>query len=125
MMREILDPHGPYLSILNKIFLASWVIAILTDPLFLYIPTLDEKLKCHKMDTNLKIVALVFRSVTDFSYILHITFQLLIGFLPKGYVDLKGKGFLKYALSRARKTNWTYILVDLLAVLPVPQVILI
>ncbi|PON96857.1 Voltage dependent potassium channel [Trema orientale] len=125
MMREILDQHGPYLSMLNTIFLASWVIAVLTDPLFLYIPTLKEDQKCLKMDTNLKNVALVFRSITDFFYILHITFQLLIGFMPKGYLDLKGKGFLKYALSRARKTNWSYILIDLLAVLPVPQLVIL
>ncbi|XP_062074905.1 cyclic nucleotide-gated ion channel 1-like [Humulus lupulus] len=73
------------------------------------------------MDSNLKIVALVFRSITDLFFILHITFQLLIGFMPKAHVDLKGKGFLKYALGRARKIKWSYILIDLPAVLPVPQ----
>ncbi|PON50121.1 Voltage dependent potassium channel [Parasponia andersonii] len=124
---QIMDPiiRDPYLPMLNKIFLTSWVIAVLTDPLFLYIPTLNEDKKCLRMDKNLKILALSLRSITDVFYVLHIIFQLLIGFIPKASVDLKGKGFVKYALARARTTRWSYILIDVLAVLPVPQVVIL
>ena len=76
------------------------------------------------MDKNLKILALSLSSITDVLYVLHIIFQLLIGFIPKASVDLKGKGFVKYALARARTIRWSYILIDVLAVLPVPQVLM-
>ena len=125
-MKEILDPREPYLPMLNKIFLTSWVIAVSIDPLFLYIPTLNEDKKCLRMDKNLKIVALVLRSITDVFYVIHIIFHLVIGFMPKTYVDLnelKKKGLVEYALARARTIRWRYILIDVLAVLPIPQVI--
>ena len=87
IMKEIADPRGPYLPMLNKLFLTSWVIAVITDPFFLYIPTLEQEKKCLRMDKKLEIVALVFRSITDFSYVLHILFQLLVGLTPKTYAE--------------------------------------
>ncbi|XP_024025758.1 cyclic nucleotide-gated ion channel 1 [Morus notabilis] len=125
IMKEILDLRGAYLQTLNKIFLTSWVIAVITDPFFLYIPTLNEEKKCLRMDKNLEIVALVLRSITDLSYILHIVFQLLVGFLPRNSGEWEENGFLKYALARARRFKWSYILIDVLAVLPVPQVVIL
>lgn len=40
-MKEILDPWGPYLPMWNTIFAISSVIAVSTDPLFLYTLVLD------------------------------------------------------------------------------------
>ncbi|GMN44433.1 hypothetical protein TIFTF001_013628 [Ficus carica] len=126
IMKEIADPRGPYLPLLNKLFLTSWVIAVITDPFFLYIPTLEQEKKCLRMDKKLEIVALVFRSITDFSYVLHILFQLLAGLTPKTYAEWNDKqGFLDYASKRAGKINWSYVILDVLAVLPVPQVIIL
>ncbi|GMN44437.1 hypothetical protein TIFTF001_013632 [Ficus carica] len=125
-MKEIVDPRGPYLPTLNKIFLTSWVIAVITDPFFLYIPTLNQEKKCLRMDKKLEIIALVFRSFTDLSYVLHILFQLFVGLTAKTSVKSnEKKGFLNYAFKRAENVNWSYILLDVLAVLPAPQVIIL
>lgn len=127
MMMKILDPKGEFYPMFSKIFLTSWVIAVITDPYFLYIPTLNEEKKCLRMDKKLAIVALVLRSTTDLSYILHIIFQLLVGFMPnsKNCKEWKENGFLKYTLARATTFNWSYFLIDVLAVLPIPQVVIL
>lgn len=115
------DPRRPYHTIF-AIFLISRTIAVLTDPLLLYIPTLNKDKKCLKMDKNLKVVSLLLRSITDVFCILHIIFQLFIGFRDKANEDVNDKGFLKYALARMRAIRWSYIITDVLAVLPIPQV---
>ncbi|XP_060675874.1 cyclic nucleotide-gated ion channel 1 [Ziziphus jujuba] len=75
-VKEFLDPKGPNPSTWNNIFLFSCVIAVSIDPLFFYIPLINEEKKCFGIDNKLKNVALVLRSVTDVSYILHIIFQI-------------------------------------------------
>ena len=57
------------------------VIAVSTDPLFLYVPILNEKKKCLEMDKELKIVALVLRSATDLYYVVRIIREIRDGFV--------------------------------------------
>jgi cyclic nucleotide gated channel len=40
--KKILDPLGPFLQRWNKIFVLTCVIAISLDPLFFYIPVVDD-----------------------------------------------------------------------------------
>ncbi|KAM5556193.1 hypothetical protein ABKV19_023864 [Rosa sericea] len=88
ILDQVLDPKGPILQkwvldlkgrILqnwNMIFAGSCVLAVLLDPLFLYIPILNDDMKCIGIDKNLKIVALVLRSFTDLIHIVKIIFQI-------------------------------------------------
>lgn len=88
----------------------SCVLAVLLDPLFLYIPFLNNDMKCIGLDKNLKIAAVVLRSFTDLIYIVEIIFQIYK--LKKCSIN-----------SVTAKDIWeSYILVDILAVLPIPQV---
>ncbi|PRQ56770.1 putative potassium channel, voltage-dependent, ERG [Rosa chinensis] len=51
-------------------------IAVSLDPLFFYIPTIDETNKCLSMDKKMRTTALVFRSLTDAHLVLHIKDQI-------------------------------------------------
>lgn len=120
--KKVLDPQGPFLQLWNKIFLLSCVLAVSIDPLFFYIPVVDRTRHCLDLDTTLEILACVFRSFFDAFYILHIVFQFRTGFIPASS-RVFGRGELvgdRSAISR--RYFRSYFFVDLLAILPLPQV---
>lgn len=120
--RKILDPQGAFLQRWNKIFVLLCVFAVSVDPLFLYIPVVDDEKKCLDLDGRLEIAASVLRSFTDAFYILHILFEFRTGFIaPSSRVF--GRGVLvDDPLAIARRYLSSYFLIDVLAILPVPQV---
>ncbi|KAF4380223.1 hypothetical protein F8388_024516 [Cannabis sativa] len=99
----------------SKIFLASCVIGVSIDPLFLYIPIVRDEGKCLDTDNNMKIIALVLRSLTDFAYVLHIIFRL------KDALTISKQ----HGQSIFHGLPWPYLLIDVLAILPIPQVVVL
>lgn len=122
--KKILDPQGPFLQKWNKIFVLSCIIAVSLDPLFFYIPVIDKLKKCLSLDEPLQITASVLRSFTDIFYLLHIIFQFRTGFIaPSSRVF--GRGVLvEDSWAIARRYLSSYFLIDILAVLPLPQVVI-
>ena len=120
--QKVLDPQGPFLQKWNKIFVLSCVIAVSLDPLFFYVPVIDDDKKCLGLDNKMEITASVLRSFTDIFYILHIVFQFRTGFIaPSSRVF--GRGVLvEDAWEIAKRYLSSYFLIDILAVLPLPQV---
>ncbi|KAL5539784.1 hypothetical protein UlMin_045850 [Ulmus minor] len=98
-----------------EIFLISCVIGVLIDPLFLYIPVINENNKCLRRDDKMEIIALVLRSITDFAYVMHIM------------VRLQSATKIAKALSTSILMGlpWSYLLLDILAILPIPQVVVL
>lgn len=121
--KKVLDPQGPFLQKWNKIFVLSCVMAVSVDPLFFYIPIVNRDKQCVDLDTKLEITASVLRSFTDIFYLLHIVFQFRTGFIaPSSRVF--GRGVLVEDLSAiAKRYLSSYFFIDILAVLPFPQVI--
>lgn len=121
--KKILDPQGPFLQKWNKIFVLSCVVAVSVDPLFFYVPVINRDKHCVALHSSLAITASVLRSFTDIFYILHIIFQFRTGFIaPPSRVF--GRGVLVEDLSAiARLYLSSYFFVDILAVLPLPQVL--
>jgi len=120
--KKVLDPQGSFLQKWNKIFVLSCVIAVSIDPLFFYIPVIDDSKKCLDMDQKLEIIASILRSFTDIFYVLHIIFQFRTGFIaPSSRVF--GRGVLvEDAKAIAQRYLSSYFWIDILAVLPLPQV---
>ncbi|XP_062076073.1 cyclic nucleotide-gated ion channel 1-like [Humulus lupulus] len=112
---KILNPWTAYSRLWNKIFLASCVIGVSIDPLFLYIPIVNDDRKCLDRDHNIMIISLVLRSITDFSYVLHIIFRF------KMALDMSKE----LSQSIFTKFPWSYLLIDVLAILPLPQVVVL
>lgn len=122
--KKILDPQGSFLQKWNKIFVLACVIAVSLDPLFYYIPVIDNDNKCLYLDQKLEDIACVLRSFTDIFYLIHIIFQFHTGFIaPSSRVF--GRGVLvKDSWKIAKRYLSSYFLVDILAVLPLPQVVI-
>lgn len=123
--KKILDPQGPFLQKWNKIFVLSCVLAVSLDPLFFYIPVIDGTKNCLGLDHKLEITASVLRSFTDIFYILHIIFQFRTGFIaPSSRVF--GRGVLvEDAMAIAKRYLSSFFFIDILAVLPLPQVVIL
>lgn len=122
---KILHPQGPFLQRWNKIFVLSCIFAVSVDPLFFYIPVINDQKSCWYLDRKLKIAASVLRSFTDIFYILHIIFQFRTGFITSSSTSF-GRGVLvedPHAIAKRYFT--TYFLIDVFAVLPLPQVIIL
>lgn len=83
---------------------------------------IDDSKKCLVLDKKLETTASVLRSFTDIFYIIHIIFQFRTGFIaPSSRVF--GRGVLvEDAWAIAKKYLSSYFLIDILAVLPLPQV---
>jgi cyclic nucleotide gated channel len=123
--KKILDPQGPFLQKWNKIFVLSCVIAVSLDPLFFYVPVINDEMKCLELDTKMKITAIILRSFTDIFYVTHIIFQFRTGFIAP-YSRVFGRGVLvEDAWAIAMRYLSSYFLIDILAVLPLPQAVIL
>ncbi|KAL0373810.1 UNVERIFIED_CONTAM: Cyclic nucleotide-gated ion channel 1 [Sesamum radiatum] len=122
--KKVLDPQGPFLLMWNKIFLISCLIAVFLDPLFFYATAIDAKNLCLSVDKKVQITVCVYlRSFLDSLYVLHIVLQFRTGVrAPSSRVSGQDeliedpKAIAKWYLSN-------YFIVDILSVLPLPQVL--
>ncbi|KAH0676361.1 hypothetical protein KY285_024162 [Solanum tuberosum] len=95
------------------------------DPLFFYIPVIDNKNKCLDLDKTLKITACVLRSVTDLFYIFHIILKFRTGFItPSSRVFGRGE-LIEDSSAIAKRYLLSYFIVDVVAVLPLPQIVIL
>ena len=111
-----------FLPMWNKIFALVCVVGVSLDPLFIYVPIINQKDMCLTMDNTLGTTAIVLRLFTDLIYIGNIVHN-----VAKASKVLKEKGewksdkVLRNALE-IWKYSWLVLLVDFLAILPIPQV---
>ncbi|KAG5251703.1 cyclic nucleotide-gated ion channel [Salix suchowensis] len=97
----------------NKIFMLVCVLAVAIDPLFFYIPGL-------KMEA----AACALRTFIDVVYILRIVFQFRTGFIaPSSRVFGRGE-LVEDPKAIAKKYFTSYLIVDILSILPLPQAVL-
>ncbi|XP_022894324.1 cyclic nucleotide-gated ion channel 1-like [Olea europaea var. sylvestris] len=123
--KKILDPQGLFLQKWSKIFVLSYFLALSLDPLFFYIPVINDDDKCLDLDKKLETTVSILRSFTDIFYLIHIIFQFRTGFIaPSSRVF--GRGVLvEDAWEIAKRYLSSYFLIDILAVLPLPQVVIL
>ncbi|XP_024927619.3 cyclic nucleotide-gated ion channel 1 isoform X2 [Ziziphus jujuba] len=127
-IKKIFYPWGQhkYHLMLKNAFLVSCVIAISMDPLFLYIPYINEEKKCIQMDPKLKIAFLVYRCLTDISYLIHIFFHTLRR-VTRPLRKTKYSGLIGETSPLFWRITWSFIqnYIDILAIIPLAQMMLI
>ncbi|KAF8026978.1 hypothetical protein BT93_E0027 [Corymbia citriodora subsp. variegata] len=120
--KKILDPQGPFLRKWNRIFFFSCVFSLALDPLFFYIPVLSVN-NCLDIDNKMKIAACLLRTVIDLFYIFHIVLQFRTGFIaPSSRVFGRGE-LIDDPSVVSRRYLSSYFFLDILAILPIPQVL--
>ncbi|KAJ6748824.1 CYCLIC NUCLEOTIDE-GATED ION CHANNEL-LIKE PROTEIN [Salix purpurea] len=123
--KKILDPQGPFLQKWNKIFVLSCLIAVSLDPLFFYVPVIDDGKKCLSVDSKMEITASVLRSFTDIFYMLHIIFHFRTGFIAPSSLEFERGVLVEDTWAIAKRYLSSYFLIDILSVLPLPQVVIL
>ncbi|XP_038893876.1 probable cyclic nucleotide-gated ion channel 20, chloroplastic isoform X1 [Benincasa hispida] len=71
----VMNPHAKVIQQWNKFFVIACLVAIFLDPLFFFLLSVQEKNKCIVIDWPLTTTLVVFRSMTDFIYFLHMLLQ--------------------------------------------------
>ncbi|XP_007199331.2 cyclic nucleotide-gated ion channel 1 isoform X3 [Prunus persica] len=122
----------------KRAFLASCVFGVLIDPLFFYIPIVNKDKKCIGLDKSLKGAVISLRSTMDLFYLVNIVIQIYIEpkvptirVMGRSYLHTivltKGTILVEDALAMANRI-WrisSHILIDILAVLPIPQAVIL
>ncbi|KAG4379666.1 hypothetical protein GLYMA_16G025400v4 [Glycine max] len=122
---HVLDPQGATLQKWNKIFVITSVMAVSVDPLFFYIPMIDDKKQCLALDGTLKITASVLRTFFDLFYILHIIFQFRTGFIaPSSRVLGRGE-LVNDPWAIVMRYLSSYFIIDILSIIPLPQMVIL
>jgi cyclic nucleotide gated channel, plant len=96
--------------------------AVSMDPLFFYIPVIDDQGKCLNLNGTLKITASVLRTFFDLFYIIRIVFQFRTGFIaPSSRIFGRGEP-VDDPFAIAMRYLSSHFIIDLLSILPLPQV---
>lgn len=128
---EILSIMNPWW---NTILVTSCVIAVFFDPLFFYIPFINEEEKCMGIDTKVQTAALVSRSVTDVTFLVDIIYQLheaikyAASKVPRDtkldweWQSVSRQQMCKFSKAFSSRLSWRSFLTDVFAIFPMPQV---
>ncbi|XP_077212252.1 cyclic nucleotide-gated ion channel 18-like [Tasmannia lanceolata] len=123
LRHRILDPGSEIVLQWNRVFLVSCLVALFLDPLYFYLPSIGGDV-CIETDLNLGIIVTFFRSVADLFYLAHMVLKFRTAFIaPNSRVFGRGELVMdpQQIAFRYLKSDF---LIDLAAMLPLPQVII-
>ncbi|KAK3189715.1 hypothetical protein Dsin_029276 [Dipteronia sinensis] len=121
--KKIFDPQDKFLLLCNKLFVISCILAVSVDPLFFYLPVIDNSSKCVGIDRKLAITATTLRTIIDAFYLIHMALQFRTAFIaPSSRVFGRGELVIDPAQIAKRYLRRDFI-IDFLAVFPLPQIV--
>ncbi|KAK4762475.1 hypothetical protein SAY86_008243 [Trapa natans] len=121
--RKIFDPQDKFLLLWNKLSVASCILAVSVDPLFFYLPVINDKLNCIGIDQKLAITVTTLRTIIDFFYLIHMSLRFRTAYIaPSSRVFGRGELVIDPA-QIAKRYLRSYFFIDLLSVLPLPQIV--
>ncbi|XP_022945925.1 cyclic nucleotide-gated ion channel 1-like isoform X1 [Cucurbita moschata] len=120
-IKSIFDKNPLLLHLWNEILVMLCVIATSLDPLFCYILVVDDDERCVGFDKKLRKVAVILRSITDLLYIILIVCHFHLGY--SSFYNANSDDPDDGVCTRAWRFLLSYFTVDVLAVLPLPQVV--
>ncbi|KAB1205060.1 Cyclic nucleotide-gated ion channel 1 [Morella rubra] len=120
----ILHPDGSFMKTWHEILLVSCVLAVFVDPFFFYLPMINDDNKCIVLDKRLEVAAICFRLITDMIYVVNIVLQFLCPCKIKDPRDIGRTRILTNPQEIRKRYLSTYFVVDVLAILPIPQVVI-
>ncbi|PKA56984.1 Putative cyclic nucleotide-gated ion channel 9 [Apostasia shenzhenica] len=121
--KKIFDPQDQFLLRMNRLFVISCILAVSVDPLFLYLPVYEQDSNCLGIDRKLAYTSTTMRTLIDSFYLLRMALQLRTAYIaPSSRVFGRGELVIDPAQIANRYLR-QYFIVDFLAVLPIPQIV--
>ncbi|KAG9455082.1 hypothetical protein H6P81_007986 [Aristolochia fimbriata] len=121
--KKIFNPQDKFLQIWNRLFVISCILAVSIDPLFFFLPIVDNSSKCLGIDWKLAVTSTTLRTVIDAFYVIRMFLQFRTAYIaPSSRVF--GRGELVIDPTQiAKRYLRRFFIIDLLAVLPLPQIV--
>ncbi|KAL4340756.1 hypothetical protein GQ457_08G008620 [Hibiscus cannabinus] len=121
--KKIFDPQDKFLLLCNKLFFISCILAVSVDPLFFYLPVINDSEKCLAIDKKLAVTATTLRTIIDAFYLIRMALQFRTAYIaPSSRVFGRGELVIDPA-KIAKRYLQQYFIIDFLAVLPLPQIV--
>ncbi|CAL0320129.1 unnamed protein product [Lupinus luteus] len=121
--KKIFDPQDRFLLLWNKLFVISCILSVSVDPLFFYLPVINDSLNCLGIDQKLAIIVTTLRTVVDAFYLLHMALQFRTAYIaPSSRVFGRGELVID-PRQIAKRYLQQYFIIDFLSVLPLPQIV--
>ncbi|KAK7410698.1 hypothetical protein VNO78_01698 [Psophocarpus tetragonolobus] len=121
--KKIFDPQDKFLLLWNRLFVISCIIAVSVDPLFFYLPVINDLVHCLGIDRNLAITVTTLRTFMDAFYLIHMALQFRTAYIaPSSRVFGRGELVIDQA-QIAKRYLRQYFIIDFLSVLPLPQIV--
>jgi cyclic nucleotide gated channel, plant len=124
---KIIDPSSDLILKWTYVFRITCYSALFVDPLYFYVPeiTYGQTTSCVRKDMRLAIIVTVFRSIIDLFYAIQIIIKFRTAYInPRSTLGVFGRGDLvtdpKEIAKQYLRSDFA---VDLVASLPLPQVI--
>lgn len=126
LRRKILDPSSDIFVKWNRVFLCWCLVALFVDPLFFYLPSVvhSGNSSCMTSSLNLGIIVTCFRTFADVFYLLHMVIKFRTAYVsPSSRVFGRGELVMDPKMISRRYLKSDFF-IDLVAALPLPQVLL-
>ncbi|XP_058755297.1 probable cyclic nucleotide-gated ion channel 5 [Vicia villosa] len=121
--KKIFDPQDKFLLFWNKLFVISCILAVSVDPLFFYLPVINDSLRCLGIDRKLAVIVTTLRTFIDAFYLIHMALQFRTAYIaPSSRVFGRGELVIDPA-QIAKRYLRRYFIIDFLSVLPLPQIV--
>ncbi|XP_041010068.1 cyclic nucleotide-gated ion channel 1-like [Juglans microcarpa x Juglans regia] len=123
---NILHPEGEFLRIWKLIFLVSCVFSVSVDPLFFYLPVINDEKKCVALDRRLHVISICLRSVLDSISLGNIILQCCCPYIDENARPHEGQDgvLVTDAWPIAKRYLWSpSFVIDVLSILPIPQMV--
>ncbi|KAG8043655.1 hypothetical protein GUJ93_ZPchr0458g22802 [Zizania palustris] len=118
--KTIFDPQDKFLLQMNKFFFLSCIFAVAVDPLFFFLPIIDE-LKCIGIDKKLAVTSTIIRTILDLVYLVRVFLQFRTAYVaPSSRVFGTGELVIDPKLIAVRYLK-SYFIMDFFALIPLPQ----
>lgn len=121
----VMNPHAKAVQRWNKFFVISCLVAIFVDPLFFFVLSVLENSKCIVMDEATATTMVILRSMTDIIYILHMLLQFRLAYVSPESRVVGAGDLVDHPIKIALHYFTGFFLIDLFAVLPIPQVLIL
>ncbi|KAJ1258363.1 hypothetical protein BS78_10G069600 [Paspalum vaginatum] len=125
---KIIDPSSDFILTWTYVFSVSCFVALIMDPLYFYVPEIDYErtIHCYRKDNRLAIIVTIFRSIADLFYVIHMIIKFRTAYInPSSKLGAFGRGDL---ITDPKEIAKQYLrcdfAVDLMASLPLPQIII-
>ncbi|KAM4111603.1 hypothetical protein ACJW30_05G080000 [Castanea mollissima] len=120
--KKIFDPQDKSLLLWNRLFVISCILAVSIDPLFFYLPV-NHASNCLGMDIKLAVTTTTLQTILESLYLIRMDLEFRTAYIaPSSRVF--GRGELVIDPTQiAKRYLQRYFIVDLLSVLPLPQLV--